>query len=99
MVTEPVLPDSAEHRPIGLPETRAVIEQAKGILMATYRCGPDEALDLLRRAAQAGGFKVHMLAAKVVDLAKRGLTITDAGQRRPRAFPESDRPESALPSS
>ena len=82
MVTEPVLPDSAEDRPIDLPETRAVIEQAKGILMATYRCGPDEALDLLRRASQAGGLKVHMLAAKVVDLAKRGLTIADAGHRR-----------------
>jgi AmiR/NasT family two-component response regulator len=81
VVTEPALPDSAEDRPIDLPETRAVIEQAKGILMATYRCGPDEALDLLRRASQAGGLKVHMLAAKVVDLAKRGLTIADAGHR------------------
>ena len=78
MVTEPVLPDSAEDRPIDLPETRAVIEQAKGILMATYRCGPDEALDLLRLASEDGGLKVHMLAAKVVDLAKCGLTITDA---------------------
>jgi len=78
VVTEPVLPDSAEDRPVDLPETRALIEQAKGILMATYRCGPDEALDLLRRAAEAGGLKVHMLAAKVVDLAKCGLTSTDA---------------------
>ena len=78
MVTEPVLPDSIEDRPIDLLETRAVIEQAKGILMATYRCGPDEALDLLRLASEDGGLKVHMLAAKVVDLAKCGLTITDA---------------------
>ena len=82
MVTEPVLPDSAEDRPIDLLETRAVIEQAKGILMATYRCGPDEALDLLRRASEVGGLKVHMLAAKVVDLAKRALAITDARQRK-----------------
>ena len=82
MVTEPALPDSAEDRPIDLPETRAVIEQAKGILMATYRCGPDEALDLLRRASEVGGLKVHMLAAKVVDLAKRALAITDARQRK-----------------
>ena len=81
MVTEPVLPDSIEDRPIDLLETRAVIEQAKGILMATYRCGPDEALDLLRLASEDGGLKVHMLAAKVVDLAKRGLTIADAGHR------------------
>ena len=82
MVTEPVLPESAEDPPLDLPETRAVIEQAKGILMATYRCGPDEALDMLRRASRAGGLKVHTLAAKVVDLAKCGLTITGAGQRK-----------------
>ena len=78
MVTEPVLPHSAEDGPIDLLDTRAVIEQAKGILMATYRCGPDEALDLLRRASEAGGLKVHILAAKVVDLAKCGLTIAGA---------------------
>jgi AmiR/NasT family two-component response regulator len=59
-----------------------VTEQAKGILMATYRCGPDEALDLLRWASRAGGLKVHTLAAKAVDLARCGLTITDAGQRK-----------------
>ena len=82
MVTEPVLPDSAEDRPTDLLQTRAVIEQAKGILMATYRCGPDEALELLSRASEAGGLKVHTLAEKVVDLAKRGLTITDARQRK-----------------
>ena len=34
--------------PIDLLAPRAVIEQAKGILMATYQCGPDEALDFLR---------------------------------------------------
>ena len=68
--------------PIDLLETRAVIEQAKGTLMATYRCGPDEALDLLRRASHAGGLQVPALAAKVVDLAKRGLTITDAGRHK-----------------
>jgi hypothetical protein len=81
VVTVSALPDSEEDRPTNLSETRAVIEQAKGILMATYRCGPDEALDLLRRASQAGGLKVHVLAAKVVELARCGLTITDVGQR------------------
>jgi len=39
---------------------------------------PDEALDLLCRASEAGGLKVHMLAAQVVDLAKCGPTITNA---------------------
>ncbi|HJZ57605.1 MAG TPA: ANTAR domain-containing protein [Gemmataceae bacterium] len=80
-MTESVLPGSEEDGPADLSETRAVIEQAKGILMATYRCGPDEALDLLRRASQAGGHKVHVLSAKVVELARCGLTITDAGHR------------------
>ena len=44
--------------------------------------GAAEALDLLRRASEAGGIKVHMLAAKLVDLAKCGLTITDARPRK-----------------
>jgi hypothetical protein len=82
VVTEPALPDSAGDRPIDLSATRAAVEQAKGVLMATYRCGPDEALDLLRWASQAGGLKVHTITAKVVDLAKRGLAITDAGHHQ-----------------
>jgi AmiR/NasT family two-component response regulator len=43
-----------------------VIEQAKGILMARYRCGPDEAFDLLRRASQRANVKVSVLAAQIV---------------------------------
>jgi hypothetical protein len=43
---------------------------------------PDEALDLLRRASQAGGLKVHLLAAKLVDPAKHRVRITGAGQRK-----------------
>lgn len=34
-------------------DSRAVIEQAKGILMAAHRCSDDEAFDLLRAAPQA----------------------------------------------
>ena len=32
--------------------SRAVIEQAKGVLMARRRCSPDEAFDLLREVSQ-----------------------------------------------
>ena len=46
-------------------ELRAVIDQANGMLMATFRRGPDEASQLLRRASRDGGVKVHVLAAKV----------------------------------
>jgi len=44
-----------------------VIEQAKGIVMAQQRCGPDEAFDLLRRASQRKNVKVSVLAAQIVE--------------------------------
>ena len=44
-----------------------VIEQAKGVLMAQQRCGPDEAFDLLRRASQRANVKVSVLAAQIVE--------------------------------
>ena len=46
--------------------TRGVIEQAKGILMAAQRCGPEEAFDLLRRASQRENRKLRDIAADVV---------------------------------
>jgi hypothetical protein len=48
-------------------ETMPVIEQAKGILMAQHRCGPDEAFDLLRRASQRANVKISVLAARLVE--------------------------------
>jgi hypothetical protein len=48
-------------------ETMPVIEQAKGILMAQHRCGPDEAFDLLRRASQLANIKINVLAARIVE--------------------------------
>jgi AmiR/NasT family two-component response regulator len=49
-----------------------VIEQAKGILMAQQRCGPDAAFDLLRRASQRANIRVSILAAQIVQLATHG---------------------------
>ena len=74
--TEPVRTSPEEDGPQDLPEIRAVIEQAKGILMATFRCGPDEASELLRRASRGGGVKVHVLAAKLVAQASRAVNTT-----------------------
>jgi hypothetical protein len=48
------------------PHTMPVIEQAKSILMAQQRCGPDEAFDLLRRASQRFNVPVRVLAARLV---------------------------------
>ena len=48
-------------------DTMPVIEQAKGILMAQNRCGPEEAYELLRRASQRANVKVSVLAAQIVE--------------------------------
>ncbi len=47
-------------------QSRATIEQAKGILMATQRCEPDEAFDLLVRASQRENVKLRDIAARIV---------------------------------
>ena len=62
-----ILRESAIARLRARLESLPVIEQAKGILMAQQRCGPEEAFDLLRRASQRANVKVHVLAAQIVD--------------------------------
>ncbi len=47
--------------------SQPVIDQAKGILMAQHRCGPDEAFRLLAEASQRENRKLRDLAAAVVD--------------------------------
>jgi GAF domain-containing protein len=48
-------------------ESRAVIEQAKGILMSTHRIDADTAFDLLRGRSQASNRKLRDVAADIVD--------------------------------
>lgn len=52
--------------------TRAVIEQAKGVLVAQQGCTPDEAFELLVRTSQAGNRKLRDVASALVDGARRG---------------------------
>jgi GAF domain-containing protein len=47
--------------------SRAVIEQAKGMLMAAQRSGSDEAFELLVRASQRENVKLRDIAARIVD--------------------------------
>ena len=61
-----VLHDSAFARLMAKQETMAVIEQAKGIVMAQRRCGPEEAFDVLRQVSQRTNVKVAVLAAQLV---------------------------------
>jgi response regulator NasT len=46
---------------------RAVIEQAKGILMARHAINADKAFELLREHSQHNGFKLADVAAAIVD--------------------------------
>lgn len=53
-------------------ESRAVIEQAKGVLMAQRGVDADEAFDLLREASQRYNRKLRDIARGIVDGTRRG---------------------------
>lgn len=54
--------------------SRAVIDQAAGILMARYRCGPDQALARLRKMSNDRNIKLRDVAASIVDAVAAGNT-------------------------
>ncbi|KUL28901.1 GAF and ANTAR domain-containing protein [Actinoplanes awajinensis] len=53
-------------------ENRAVIEQAKGIIMGQRHCTADEAFAILARASQESNRKLRDVATGLVDRAQRG---------------------------
>jgi AmiR/NasT family two-component response regulator len=53
-------------------ESRAAIEQAKGILMARQHCTADDAFDILRRASQRENRKLRDIADEMVRRAQQG---------------------------
>jgi hypothetical protein len=57
---------ATNHAVIEAAKHRAVIEQAKGILMVTHRIDADIAFELLRHHSQNANIKVHDLAAHLV---------------------------------
>jgi len=52
--------------------SRAVIDQAKGVVMAVARCDADEAFRLLAKESQQRNRKLREVAAEVVGAAERG---------------------------
>ena len=48
-------------------ETRAVIEQAKGMLMARDKCTADEAFGLMNRISQQQNVKLRDLALRILE--------------------------------
>ena len=53
-------------------ETRATIEQAKGIIMMREHCDPDTAFDILVGTSQRRGEKVRDVAAALVAAVQTG---------------------------
>ncbi|GAA2855864.1 transcriptional regulator [Actinoplanes cyaneus] len=53
-------------------ESRAVIEQAKGIIMGERRCSADEAFAILTKVSQDTNRKVRDVAAALVERTQRG---------------------------
>ncbi|MDR3661960.1 MAG: PAS and ANTAR domain-containing protein [Mycobacterium sp.] len=59
----------------GLVESRALIEQAKGVLMVAYGVDADRAFDILRWRSQATQVKLKTVAAQFLDeLMRHGLS-------------------------
>ncbi|MFC4493485.1 ANTAR domain-containing protein [Streptomyces ovatisporus] len=56
-------------------ETRPVIDQAHGVLMATYACTPEEAWQVLKTASQETNTKLHTVAEEI--------TVTTQGEPLP----------------
>jgi transcriptional regulator with GAF, ATPase, and Fis domain len=58
--------------------SRAVIEQAKGLLMGQRRCDADEAFDILRRLSQDTNRKLRDVAKALIDTAAPGGAETNS---------------------
>lgn len=53
-------------------ESRAIIEQAKGVLISSLGVGADQAFDVLRQGSQRTNTKLRDVAADVVERAQQG---------------------------
>lgn len=63
-------------------DTRAVIDQALGVLMVQQRCDARAAFAVLRRASQNRNEKVHHMARKIVEAVSGGPLDTSPFQPR-----------------
>jgi len=75
--------DSQAHNLSVAVNNRAVIEQAKGVLMAQQHVGPEQAFELLRAASQRANRKVRDVAAGVVASTQGPRSSTPITEERP----------------
>ncbi|MFC8344872.1 STAS domain-containing protein [Streptomyces sp. NPDC057280] len=83
-------------------QTRPVIDQARGILMATFALSPEDAWDVLVRISQTTNTKLHVLAGELVGTAQNG-GIPEAMRQQVKAvlatLPAAPTPPGGEPSS
>ncbi|MGW3995179.1 ANTAR domain-containing protein [Amycolatopsis sp. NPDC004772] len=80
VVAEATQPDRTEQM-LDLLQSRAALEEAKGIVIALRRCDPDEAWNTLRRASQEFNVKARELAVALVELLGGAPAPQPAGER------------------
>ena len=61
-------------------ESRAVVDQAKGVLMHAFGCSADEALERMRQVSQERNMRVTEVAAKIVSSSAEGAGLGWAGR-------------------
>ncbi|MGW4526968.1 ANTAR domain-containing protein [Amycolatopsis sp. NPDC004378] len=66
---------------LDLLQSRAALEEAKGIVIALRRCDPEEAWETLRRASQQFNVKVRELAVALVELLAGAPATQPDGER------------------
>jgi hypothetical protein len=86
VVAEAARPDRADQM-LDLLQSRAALEEAKGIVIALRRCDPDEAWATLRRASQEFNVKVRELAVALVELLAGAPAPQPDGDRAIRPGP------------
>ncbi|MGY1704316.1 GAF and ANTAR domain-containing protein [Geodermatophilus sp. SYSU D00697] len=70
------LADHARNMRLAM-ESRAIIEQAKGVLMAQRRVDADQAFEILREASQRYNRKLREIAAGIVESTHDGGRVTE----------------------
>ncbi|WP_307793401.1 ANTAR domain-containing protein [Amycolatopsis sp. MtRt-6] len=90
VVAEAAQPDRTGQM-LDLLQSRAALEEAKGIVIALRRCDPDEAWHTLRRASQECNVKVRELAVALVELLAGAPAPQPDGERTIHPSPQARR--------
>jgi AmiR/NasT family two-component response regulator len=78
-------------------ESRAVIDQAKGVLIERHKLTPDQAFQLLAQASMNANRKVRDVADHLIHTGELLVEVPRGNGRRPRNSQSRSRPGAAAP--